>query len=111
LNSSSIDLTPLLRGRCATCSRLTGWFARHAAKETFARSSSVAIEGDDPDRGDVRGRLRCAWSPEEGKDRVGRDQIDRVRVEQARLERFRIDTGRPGPPSVRDLDPATMNVA
>src|SRR5512132_1043710 len=111
LNSSSIDLTPLLRGRWATCSRLTGWFARHATKETFARSSSVVIEGDHLDRGDVRGRLRRAWSPEEGKDSVGRDQIDRVRVEQARLERVRIDTGRTCPSSVGDLDPATMNVA
>src|SRR5436190_18053401 len=85
LNSSSIDLTPLRRGRRVTCSRLTGCFARHAATETFAPSSRVVVEGDDPDRGDVRRRLRRASSPEEGKARVGRDQIDRVRVEQARL--------------------------
>src|SRR6476646_7956467 len=112
LNSSSIDHhSPASRAPHATCSRLTGCFARHRAKETSPRSSSVVIERDDTDRGDVRRRLRRASSPEEGKDRVGRDQIDRVRVEQARLEHLRIDTGRTRPPSVGDLDPATMNVA
>src|SRR6476469_10489292 len=88
LNSSSIDLTPLRRGAAPPARASPP--ALPVMGRRKPRSSSVVIERDDADRGDVRRRLRRASSPEAGKDRVGRDQIDRVRVEQARLEHLRI---------------------
>src|SRR5206468_9063681 len=55
--------------------------------------------------------LRRAPAPEERTDRVDRDQIDRVRVQQTRLEHPGIETRRPRPPAVLELDPPAMDVA